>query len=160
MIYVIQTETGKETHICAVLKREKISAYVPRRSLIIHKRAGWTKIINVMFPGYVFLDIDYLPELYHTVKNIEGVIRFLGEPSPIFQEEEAFMRLLFNGGEMISVSSATVDKDGNITVTDGWLKGKEKYVTYWNIRQKKASVTVTFGGKRRRANVGVTYTKL
>lgn len=160
MIYVIQTETGKETHICSLLQREKITAYVPRRSLIIHKQAGWTKIINVMFPGYVFLDIDYSPELYHTVKNIIGVIRFLGEPSPIRHSEEAFMRILFNNGKIIPESSAAVDKDGNVTVTDGWLKGKEKYVTYWNIRQKKASVTVTFGGKRRRANIGVTYTKL
>lgn len=71
MIYVIQTEAGAELLIRAKLLRENIAAYVPRRSLIIHKSAGWTKIINVMFPGYVFLDIDYNAETYHKIKPAE-----------------------------------------------------------------------------------------
>lgn len=162
MIYVIQTETGAEMLIRAKLLRESISAYVPRRSLIIHKSAGWTKIINVMFPGYVFLDIEYNAETYHKIKPVDGVIKFLGKPSPvpIGANEEEFMRLLFNGGEIIPESKADVGRDGSITVTEGWLTGKEKYVTYWNIRQKKAAVTVCFGGKRHRANVGVEYTRI
>lgn len=162
MIYVIQTETGAEMHIRAKLLRDNITAYVPRRCLIIHKSAGWTKIINVMFPGYVFLDIDYSAEAYHRIKPVDGVIRFLGKPSPvpIGKSEEEFMRLLFNGGEIIPESKAAVDMNRNVTVTEGWLCGKEKYVTYWNIRQRKAAVTVCFGGKRHRANVGVEYTRV
>ena len=113
-----------------------------------------------MFPGYVFLDIDYNAETYHKIKPVDGVIKFLGKPSPvpISADEEEFMRLLFNDGEIIPESKADVGRDGNITVTEGWLLGKEKYVTYWNIRQKKAAVIVCFGGKRHRANVGVEYT--
>lgn len=157
MIYVIQVESGKEMNVCAKLARENISAYAPSRSLIIRKSAGWTKIINLLFPGYVFLDEEYSTDLHRKIKKTDGVIRFLGAPTPIRASEEEFMRMMINGGQTISESKAEIDSDGNITITDGWLKGKEKYITYYNIRQKKASVEISFGGQRHKANLGVEY---
>ena len=160
MIYVIQAESGKEANICTKLARDNISAYAPARSLIIHKSAGWTKIINLLFPGYVFIDCDYSTELHRQVKRTDGVIRFLGQPTPISASEEEFMRLMINDGQVIPESTAEVDSDGKVTFTDGWLKGKEQYITYYNIRQKKASVEIYFGGRKHKANLGVDYVKI
>ncbi|MGN0696097.1 MAG: transcription termination/antitermination NusG family protein [Oscillospiraceae bacterium] len=157
MIYVLQTESGMEMNIRAKLLRENISAYVPRRELILRKSAGWTKVVNLLFPGYVFLEFDYTPELYHKIKPIDGVVRFLGAPSPIRAAEEEFMRLLFNSGEVIPQSEAEVDSSGKVTVTGGWLLGKEQYITKFNVRQKKASAVITFGGIKHRINFGVDY---
>jgi transcription antitermination factor NusG len=159
MIYVIQTESGKELQIRQELLCENISAYVPMRELILRKNAGWTKVINLLFPSYVFLDCEYSPELHHKVKSIDGVIRFLGTPSPLRAHEEEFMRLLFNDGQIIPGSTAEVDSGRNVTVRGGGLLGKEQYVTYYNIRQKKAAAEIYFGGKKHRINVGVDYIK-
>lgn len=157
MIYVLQTESGMEMNIRAKLLRENISAYVPRRELILRKNAGWTKVVNLILPGYVFIECDYSAELYHRIKPIDGVVRFLGAPSPIRAAEEDFMRLLFNGGEVIPQSEAEVDISGKVTVTGGWLVGKEQYITKFNVRQKKASAEITFGGIKHRINFGVDY---
>lgn len=159
MIYVIQTVPEAEMSVRANLEGKGIAAYVPRRSLIIRKSAGWTKIINILFPCYVFLECDYSAELHHRVKAVDNVIRFLGDPTPIKAADEDFMRLLFNGGEIIPESTAHVDADRKVTVTGGWLLGKEQYVTYYNIRQQKAALEISFGGRKRRANVGVIYSK-
>ena len=159
MIYVLQTESGMEMNIRSKLLRENISAYVPRRELILRKNAGWTKVVNLLFPGYVFLECDYTPELYHRIKPIDGVVRFLGAPSPIRAAEEEFMRLLFNGGEVIPQSEAEVNSGGKVTVTGGWLVGKEQYITKYNVRQKKASAEITFGGIKHRINFGVEFTR-
>lgn len=160
MIYVIQVETGREREICSALVRKDIPAYAPARSLIVRKSAGWTKIVNLLFPGYVFVDDDYSVGLHLAVQKVPGVIRFLGKPTPIRKEEEEFIRLMFNGGEVISESTAEIDSDGSITITDGWLKGKEQYITYYNVRQKKASVEVRFGGIKHKANLGVDYIRI
>ncbi|MBQ8569345.1 MAG: hypothetical protein IJ446_09020 [Oscillospiraceae bacterium] len=157
MIYVIQTETGKENNICANLIRSGISAYVPRRELIVRKNAGWTKVINLLFPGYVFVDVTEVDSFtYYTVKSTSGVIRFLGEPTPIAADEEPFMRIIINNGAVIPESTAVVSGD-KITVTGGWLKGKEQYVRYWNVRQKKAGMQIILDNKPHKFNVGVEY---
>ena len=157
MIYVLQTESGMEMNIRAKLLRESIPAYVPQRELILRKSAGWTTVVNLILPGYVFIECDYSAELYHRIKPIDGVVRFLGAPSPIRAAEEDFMRLMFNGGEVIPQSEAEVDSSGKVTVTGGWLVGKEQYITKFNVRQKKASAEITFGGIRHRINFGMDY---
>jgi len=158
MIYVIQTESGKETDICRQLNEKGSRAYVPRRELILRRNAGWTKVINILFPSYVFIDCDYSPELHHAVKSIDGVIRFLGAPSPIGGNEEEFMRLLFNSGEPVPMSTAEIGRDGSVEVTSGFLVGRSHYIKYWNVRQRKALAEIRFGGKAHRVNFGVEYT--
>lgn len=160
MIYVIQVTPMNELKVRAALEREGISAYVPRREIIIRKSGGWTKAVPVMLPSYVFLDCDYCPEVHHIVKSVDGVINWLGKPTPITGEEEAFMRLIINGGIPIPESTADVDNDRNVTVTSGWLKGNEQYIIGYNIRKKRALLEIRFGGRLHRTSVGVEYTKV
>lgn len=160
MIYVIQVESGNEPAVRDKLTAKGLCAYVPMRELLLRRNAEWTKAVNVMFPSYVFLECEYSYELHHRVKGIDGVIRFLGAPSPIGGDEEGFMRMMFNDGKIIPVSSAFVHADGSVTITGGWLLGKEQYVQHWNIRQRKALAVIRFGGKTHRVNFGVDFTKV
>ena len=160
MIYVIQVESGKETDICRQLNQKGFRAYVPQRELIIRRNAGWTKIVNILFPSYVFIECRYSPKVHHEVKNIDGVIRFLGTPSPIGGDEEEFMRMMFNGGKTIPVSSAEIGSGGSVKVTSGFLVGRSHFIKYWNVRQRKALAVIRFGGKVHRVNFGVEYTRV
>ena len=160
MIYVIQTESGKEMDIRRELIKNDIRAFVPMRELLIHRNAGWSKAVNIMFPSYVFIECEYSAELHHKVKSIDGVIRFLGEPSPIGGSEEEFMRMMFNGGKVIPVSSAEIGTNGSIKILSGFLAGRSHYIKYWNIRQRKALAVIRFGGKNHRVNFGVDYIRV
>lgn len=158
MIYVLQVQTGKETTVRKLLEQQDIVAFVPRERIEIRKGGLWSKMIKLLFPGYVFVDIDYSPEIFHKINPISGVIRFLGLPTPLPQREADMILWLSNGGEIIEPSPLTVDGD-NITC-EGFLAGHEEDIKHLNKRQKKASVEVRFGGKAHRANIGVEIKKI
>ncbi len=155
MIYVIQVSPARELKVCAELKRLGFNAYVPRRELLIHKSGLWTKVINVLFPGYVFIEMEYTPENHIKVRHTDNVLRFLGAPSPLPTAEAKLMEWLFNGGNVIEQSTALINENGDCIGYEGFLHGYEDRVTYFNKRQKKASVEVKFGGRIHKANLGI-----
>lgn len=155
MIYVIQVQPSKELKVRAELERKNITAFVPRRELLIHKSGLWTKLINIIFPGYVFISMDYSEDRHIAVKSTDGVLRFLGKPTPLPKHESELMSWLFNGGNIIEQSNALIDKNGNCIGYEGFLDGYEDRVTYLNKRQHKASVEIRFGGQIHKANLGV-----
>lgn len=158
MIYVLQVQTGKELTVRRLLEQQDIVAYVPRERIMIRKGGLWSKMIKLLFPGYVFVDIDYSAETFHIINPISGVIRFLGLPTPLPEREADLILWLANGGEIIEPSPLTVDGD-NI-ICGGFLAGHEDDIKRLNARQKKASVEVRFGGKVHRANIGVEIKKV
>ena len=158
MIYVLQVQTGKETTVRKLLEQQDVAAYVPRERIEIRKGGLWSKMIKLLFPGYVFVDIDYSPEMFHIINPISGVIRFLGLPTPLPQREANLILWLANGGEIIEPSPLTVD--GDRITCEGFLTGHEDDIKYLNARQKKASVEVRFGGKIHRANISVEIKKV
>lgn len=158
MIYVLQVQTGKELTVRKLLEQRDITAYVPRERIEIRKGGLWSKMIKLLFPGYVFVDIDYSAEMFHIINPISGVIRFLGLPTPLPEREAEMILWLANGGEIIEPSPLTVDGD-NITC-GGFMSGHEDDIKRLNARQKKASVEVRFGGKVHRANIGIEIKKV
>lgn len=153
MIYVLQVQTGKELAVRGQLLRDGISADVPRERVIIRKGGLWSKMIKNLFPGYVFVDIDFSAEMFHRINPVPGVIRFLGNPTPLPEHEAEMIRWLSNGGEVIEPSEVRI-VDGD-PLYSGFLAGHEDKITYLNPRQKKARIEVRFGGKVHRANLSV-----
>lgn len=158
MIYVLQVQAGKELVVRKLLEQQGVLAFVPRERIEIRKGGLWSKMIKLLFPGYVFVDIDFDAEMFHKINPVLGVIRFLGLPTPLPQREADLILWLSNGGEIIEPSPLTVDGD-NITCK-GFLTGHEDDIKRLNARQKKASVEVRFGGKVHRANIGVEIKKV
>lgn len=159
MIYVLQVMTGKELVVRRLLEQRGITACVPRERILIRKGGLWSKMIKLLFPGYVFVDIDYCAETFHIINPVEGVIRFLGLPTPLPEREAEIILWLANGGEVIEPSYALTDEFGNITGYEGFLKNNTDKIKRLNLRQKKAAVEVIFDGKAHRANVGVEIKK-
>lgn len=153
MTYVLQVQTGKELAVRSQLMREGIAADVPRERILIRKGGLWSKMIKLLFPGYVFVEIDYSAEMFHKINPVSGVIRFLGNPTPLPGHEAEMIKWLSNGGEIIEPSAFSTE-DGRI-VCKGFLAGYEDRIKYFNLRQKKAAVEVKFGGKTHRANLSI-----
>lgn len=155
MIYVLQVQSGKELAVRSLLERQGISAFVPRERIEIRKGGLWSKMIKLLFPGYVFVDIDYDAEMFHKINPISGVIRFLGLPTPLPQREADMILWLSNGGEIIEPSPVTVDSGGKVLEYGGFLADNSDRIKYLNLRQRKAAVEVEFGGKVHKANIGI-----
>ena len=155
MIYVLQVMSGKELSVLSHLSRKEIPAAVPRERILIRKNGLWSKQLKLLFPAYVFVDIDYTPEMFHRINAVDGVIHFLGSPSPLPDHEADMIRWLSNDGKVIEPSTFIMDENGRVIGFDGFLKGNEDRIKFLNIRQKRASVEVKFGGKTHKANISI-----
>lgn len=159
MTYVIQVQNGRETDIVNNIIHDGISASAPRQLIHIRKGGVWKEYIKVIFSGYVFVHGDYSAELFHRIKAVSGVIRFLGAPTPLAEHEAEMIEWLSNGGNVIEPSEVRINADSSVVVCKGFLKGYEHKIRRFNLRQRKASVEVTFGGKLHRANLGITISE-
>ncbi|MDE6456960.1 MAG: hypothetical protein K2L38_13915, partial [Dysosmobacter sp.] len=65
MWYVLQVSTGKEMAVRGTLTNNRVLAYVPRENRLIRKGGGWSQKEYTLFPGYVFLNLDYTAENYY-----------------------------------------------------------------------------------------------
>lgn len=157
MIYVLQVKPGTDMNVRAALERERIAAYAPRREMTVRRNGCWRREISLMLPGYVFADCDYSAEIFYRVKPIDGVLKWLGKPTPIINEEARFMRLLFNGGKPITESTADIDIDRNVKITGGWLLDKQNYIRGFNVRKRRALLEIHFGGKLHRMSAAVDF---
>lgn len=124
MWYVIQVKTGEESGIARKLKNQAIRAEVPIENRPIRSGGAWTKKEYILFPGYVFLDMDFTARNYYRVKEVPGVIRFLGDskaPSTLSYLEAEWIRILSGSGEPLEPTLVREDRSGGITVISGVL---------------------------------------
>ncbi len=101
--YVMKTISGKENKIKSYIENEimnnKYKEYigkvlVPIEKIIQIRKGKKIHREKVYFPGYVIIEAVLDNEVFHEIKNIPGVITFLGEgkgdmynPVPIRKEE-------------------------------------------------------------------------
>ena len=158
MWYVIQVKTGEESGIARRLKNQAIRAEVPIENRPIRSGGAWTKKEYILFPGYVFLDMDFTARNYYRVKEVPGVIRFLGDskaPSTLSYLEAEWIRILSGNGEPLEPTLVREDGSGGITVISGVLKQLENRVLKWDKRSRKATFEITICGEARQVQLGI-----
>lgn len=148
-MYVLHTSSGKECSVCSKLINVGVTAFVPIEQALIRREGMWSKENRILFPGYVFVCADIVPEVYYCIKKTDGVIRFLGSPpTALSYAEQDRIEWLCNGGKKLEPSVISVSETGEITVIDGILKGYEYIIKRYNRRQKKIIAEIRIGGKR------------
>ena len=106
----------------------------------------------------VFLDMDFTARNYYRVKEVPGVIRFLGDskaPSTLSYLEAEWIRILSGNGEPLEPTLVREDGSGGITVISGVLKQLENRVLKWDKRSRKATFEITICGEARQAQLGI-----
>lgn len=128
--YVIHTLSSHEDKVRKLIEREKArwedgdavkQVKVPTIEMA-ELRGGKKRIIKKKFmPGYIFAELDMTDELYRKIRNIPGVMGFVGagnEPQSLTEEEmmslfaemgevktgeKATPRILFSEGETVKI---------------------------------------------------------
>lgn len=146
MIYVLHVQSGKEYDIVNSLVMQDIKAYAPKHILLERRKGVWNRVQRTIFPGYVFADIELSDEIYYKIRHTEGVVRFLGDPTPLSYSEQQRMQWIFDAG-VLDVSRGYV-KDGRLVITDGLLKGREDRIVSFSRRQKRCRLYCEINGRR------------
>ena len=163
--YVLRAISGKENKIKTFLekeiKRNKLDKFIPEVMIPFEKvyvmRNGKKKIKERNYlPGYVLVSADFSHgEVQHVIKNVPGVIGFLGSgngssrvPIPL---REAEINRLFgkfdasNSDEEVLLSSFVVGEE--VKVMDGPFSGFSGSISQVFEDRKKLNVTVKIFGR-------------
>lgn len=149
--YVLQVLAGQETAVRDALHIMGIRAAVPQEERLLRKNGGWTSRIYTLFPGYVFLSLEYSAENYYRVKAVPHVLRFLGfsglSPSCLTHLEAEWLRLLSNGGEPLKPSRVEELPDGSVRIMEGVLQNFPVRSIHFDRRARRARVGITLCGE-------------
>ena len=159
MIYVIYVQSGREHDVVAALRDKNINAYAPAHDLLERKGGVWRMVRRMIFPTYVFVNSEGITdELYYTVKNTVGVLRFLGRPpTPLPMSEEVRLRWILDV-ENLTVSRGYINS-GKVTITEGLLKGREHCIVKYSRRRKRCTLYCEINGRRHYFDVAAELDK-
>lgn len=85
-MYVLLVRSGYEEKIRDELVGKGFRAAVPTEEMHIRSGGQWRICERLIFSGYVFVECDLTNEIYYQIKDIIGVIKFLGnaKAQPLF----------------------------------------------------------------------------
>lgn len=152
--YVLQVMTGDEQRFMTLarraiarersLDREAYRFWWPRRKLTIRRRGRTMPSLAPMFPGYVFLEAESIPEpLFRAVRRTTGFVRFLKENTdirPLSVDDLALIKHFLSFGEIVEESKVTFDENNRIVVREGPMMGLEGRIVKVDRRKGRAKV--------------------
>lgn len=158
---VIQVASGKEMEVKEQLEKNNYKAYVPRENRLIRSKGTFTQKEYVLFPGYIFLDINYNAENYYRIKEVLGVIKFLGEalrPDTLSTVEIEWIKVLANGGEAIEPAKIVLNNEGDIIDITGVAGCFRNRITKINKHSKKTEFEITLCGEVKKIELSAEIT--
>lgn len=159
--YVVRAVSGKEKKVKQYLEAEinRLNAnhlvtqvLIPTEKVIQIRDGKKVSKERSYFPGYVLIEANLKGELEHIIKNITGVIGFLGEGGhavPLRQSE--VNRILGKVDEMSeigAVANLTYYVGEPVKVMDGPFNGFSGVIEEVNDEKKKLKVMVKIFGRR------------
>ena len=169
MWYVIQTMSGEEKTVFTLceklLEKDTYSDLFIPRCIQKQKVSGeWREMRKVLFPGYLFIDIDtkQLKSLQLRLPFIraqsEGhMIKLVGTGGtavPISRPEQEYLSGMLNEEHTVTFSTGYI-VDGQVIITDGPLCGREKAITRIDRHKKIAHIEVAAFQKKHPTRVGL-----
>ena len=163
MWYVIQVKTGEEMSVMKLLKESNIRAAVPIENRPIRKSGSWTLKEYVLFPGYVFVQIQFDAAHYYKVMKMPNVLRFLGEssqPSTLTYLEAEWIKILSGSdGKPIEPTKVKESENGEIEIVEGVLAQFANRVIKYDRHSRKATFKLTICNKVKEVQLGIELLK-
>lgn len=163
MWYVIQVFGGKEQATLGLLKRfvnEGVlqEAFIPRREVMRRNDGVTTKVIEILFPGYLFVVTEKPRELCAQLKDVPTFTRMLGGGDkrfiPLNQSEIDWLEKFCGVNRVVEMSRGVIE--GNqVRVSEGPLKGREGVIERIDRHKQCAYVDMEFMGRVKSIKLGL-----
>lgn len=163
MWYVIQVFGGKEQTTLDLLKRfvdEGVlqEAFVPRREVMRRNDGVTTRVIEVLFPGYLFVVTETPRELCAQLKGVPAFTRMLGGSDkrfiPLNQSEIDCLEEFCGVNRVVEMSRGVIEGD-KVRVSEGPLKGHEGIIKKIDRHKQCAYVDMKFMGRTKSIKLGL-----
>ena len=159
MWYVLQVDTGQEQGVQQALQAMGMIALVPRENRTVRKAGAWTHKEYTLFPGYVFVSLDYNADNYYRVRAVPHVQRFLGtsglSPSRLTYLEAEGVKVLSGGGRPLEPTRVRRQPDGSLKIVGGVLGNFASRAVQYDSHARRAKVELTICGEPKTVQLSV-----
>ena len=155
--YIIQTlsnyEQRVQTRIQNLIDEKKFSktlfrVLVPIQQTVELKNNKRMEKNTKIFPGYVFVQMDFNDELAYEIKQFHGVAKFIGigsKPSPVVEDE--ILKVLRKVGDKTKEIDVDFEVDEIIKVIDGPFRGYSGTISEINAIKGKIKAKISIFGR-------------
>lgn len=165
MLYVIQTNTGREKELVEVIEKV-LSSSEYKKCFVIQRECIWRiegrmrMHIEPLFPSYVFVETDAPEDFLFVLKHVPKLTKLLGSDGNFWtvqKEEEQILRELIGGDRSLTIrlSPVKTDENGAILSAEGALKNYMGMVVKKRLRKRSVIVEIPFLGEMRRIQLGI-----
>ena len=155
-VYVLHVLGGKEEKIVRELTHKKITSIVPKELALIRKSGTWHEQERLLIPGYVFVQCEFNTDVYYIAKAVNGVIRFLGAPTPLTNKDNEFINLFLT--DEISKPSEIEIENGHLNAVSGILKGNENRIVCYSKHHKRATIKLDMANETKLISLSANFT--
>ena len=155
--YIIQTlsnyEQRVQTRIQNLIDELKFTetlfrVLVPMQQTVELKNNKRLEKNTKIFPGYVFVQMDFNDELAYEIKQFHGVAKFIGigsKPSPVVEDE--ILKVLRKVGDKTKEIDVDFEVDEIIKVIDGPFRGYSGTISEINAIKGKIKAKISIFGR-------------
>ena len=118
--YVVQVRTGEERDIAAKLTDMGFQTLAPVENRPVRSGGAWGTKEYVLFPGYVFLQMDYNAGNYYRLKAVPGIVKLLSGTLTYLEAE--WIRLLAGQGGIPLEPTLVRETEGGLEIETGILQ--------------------------------------
>jgi len=163
--YVIRVITSKEKKIKELIENEleisnlnnKVSQLLIPSKKVIQMRKGKKYTIEKNdFPGYVLIETEHIHKLVSTIKNVNGVIDFLGAKNPEPLRQREIERIIGRQSETEVEDKYFIGE--TVNVVDGPFSSFVGDITHVDDKKKIVKVNIKVFG--RDVSVDLTYLQI
>lgn len=149
--------TGAEEDVVYSLRAlPGLTALAPMERVTLLKGGKPRAKLRIVLPGYVLLNWEPDADLWHYIRKLGGVIRFLGDwPPSVIPEEEIGVMLALDAHCATHKPAPAIREDGRTRIVDGPLEPYSGMITAVNARAGRARMEVKLLGETHTVTMGI-----
>lgn len=153
-VFVVQVISGQEDRAAALIAKLAQGAvedcFVPKREVAHRKSGQWHRILEKLFPGYVFVRTSASKRAREVLGRVPAFTRMLTSAGdtclPLTADEVAWINATTNMDTHVMEMSEGVIEGDRVVVIRGPLKGREASITRVDRHKRLAWVDMNMGG--------------
>ncbi len=162
MWYAMQVRTGTEANIlqqcCRQIPGELLErCFLPYYEEKKHIQGTWITQKKVLFPGYLFVVTEHMPDLYEELRSIIGLTRVLktgDEIVPLLPDEVRYLLTVGGEDQIIHISEGIIE-GGVVHILAGPLYGQEARIRRIDRHKRLAWLELEMFGKVQTVKMGL-----
>lgn len=162
-VFVVQVISGQEDKAAALITKIAQGAledcFVPKREVAHRKSGQWHRILEKLFPGYVFVRTSAPKRAREVLGRVPAFTRMLTSAGdtclPLTADEVAWINATTNMETHVMEMSEGVIEGDRVVVIRGPLKGREASITRVDRHKRLAWVDMNMFGRNKTIRVGL-----